>query len=212
MLFLPHSFRTLRRKLYLLNAKKPQLAFHSCKWFARNPFKSLLFQWFVIVEKPAHFYVLMGRMDAKNRKTKEGRSARTLESLLGDLKKSRLKLTEPRKAILFALFDNHGPFTAEEIHKLVTKRVCDLATVYRCLASLEEAHILRRVEFGDDSSRYELTEADDTHHHHLICTQCKRIEIVDDPDIEDIDRFAKKRGFSNVSHTLEFFGTCPECK
>jgi Fur family ferric uptake transcriptional regulator len=152
-------------------------------------------------------------MDATaNRKSKTARPERTLEDVLGDLKKSRLKLTEPRKAILFALFDNHGPFTAEEIHKIITKKVCDLATIYRCLASLEEVGILRRVEFGDDSSRYELTEADDSHHHHLICKECKRIEIVDDPDLEKIDSFAKKRGFSNVSHTLEFFGICPECK
>lgn len=150
--------------------------------------------------------------DATKRHHKTGSTERTIEGLLGDLKKSRLKLTEPRKAILLALFDNHGPFTAEEIHKIITKKVCDLATVYRCLASLEEVRILRRVEFGDDSSRYELAEADHTHHHHLICNECKRIEILDDPDIESIDRFAKKRGFSNVSHTLEFFGTCPDCK
>jgi Fur family ferric uptake transcriptional regulator len=135
-----------------------------------------------------------------------------LEHALSDLKKSKLKVTPPRKAILIALSANHGPFTAEQVHKLMAKNICDMATVYRCLASLAEAGILRRVEFGDLSSRYELAETDDSHHHHLICNQCKRIEIVDDPGIEQIDRFAKKRGFSDVSHSLEFFGICPQCK
>ncbi|MDR3608344.1 MAG: Fur family transcriptional regulator [Oligoflexia bacterium] len=140
---------------------------------------------------------------------KSASSTDKLEEVLGELKKSRLKLTKPRKAILLALVQNHGPFTAEEIHKIISKKVCDLATVYRCVASLEEAEILRRVEFGDDSSRYEL--AHDTHHHHLICTRCKRVEIVDEPELEEIDRFVKKRGYSNITHSLEFFGICPDC-
>lgn len=134
-----------------------------------------------------------------------------LDVALDDLKKSSLKLTPPRKAILIALTKNHGPFTVEQIHKLVTKKVCDLATVYRCVGSLAEATILRRVEFGDGTSRYELAQPGEAHHHHVICTECKKVEIVDDPDLEEIDRFAKKRGFSNISHTLEFFGTCPQC-
>jgi Fur family ferric uptake transcriptional regulator len=136
----------------------------------------------------------------------------TIEAILARLKKSSLKLTEPRRAILKALVEDHGPFTAEEIHKIVTKKICDLATIYRSVTSLLEVGILRRVEFGDDSSRYELASLDESHHHHLICNQCKRVEIVDDEELEEIDRFAKKRGYSNISHTLEFFGTCPKCR
>ncbi len=135
-----------------------------------------------------------------------------MADVLADLKKSGLKLTEPRKGILQALVENHGPFTAEEIHKIIPRRLADLATVYRCLTSLEETGILRRCDFGDGAARYELAGDGESHHHHLICTECKRIEIVDDDEIEEIDRFAQKRGYSDVSHTLEFFGTCPHCK
>ncbi|MGZ6404293.1 MAG: Fur family transcriptional regulator, partial [Bdellovibrionota bacterium] len=94
---------------------------------------------------------------------------KSLEQVLGDLKKSQLKLTIPRKAILKVLVEEHGPFTAEEVHKRISRRVCDLATVYRTLASLDEAGLLRRCEFGDGSARYELAEAENTHHHHLVC-------------------------------------------
>ena len=131
--------------------------------------------------------------------------------VLAGLKKSGLKLTGPRRAILQALADNHGPFTADEVHKLITKRICDQATVYRTLTSLEEIGLLRRCEFGDGMARFELTE-DGHHHHHIICNKCKRVEIIDDHEIEEIDRFPRKRGFSNISHILEFFGTCPQCK
>jgi Fur family ferric uptake transcriptional regulator len=135
----------------------------------------------------------------------------SLNEKFDELKKNGLRLTEPRKAILQALTESHGPFTAEEVHKLITKRVCDQATVYRTLTSLEQIGILRRCEFGDGTARFELAEPGH-HHHHIICNTCKRVEIIDDGEIEEIDRFARKRGFSNISHILEFFGTCPQCK
>jgi Fur family ferric uptake transcriptional regulator len=136
----------------------------------------------------------------------------TIEQVLAELKKAQLKLTSPRKAILQVLVNEHGPFTAEEVFKKISRRVCDQATVYRTLASLEEVGILRRCEFGDGSARWEISDASGGHHHHLICKKCKRVEIVDDCEIEGIDRVAQRRGFSNISHVLEFFGLCPDCK
>ena len=136
----------------------------------------------------------------------------TLSSVLDDLRKSHLRITEPRKAILLALLEHHGPFTAEELHKRFTKKICDLATIYRCVSSLVEAGIIKRCEFGDRSARYELSERNRHHHHHVICTECKKIEVLDDCELDEIDRFARKRGFSGVSHSLEFFGVCPACK
>lgn len=135
----------------------------------------------------------------------------SFEGALDALKKHHLKLTEPRKAILQILSKQHGPFTAEEIHKLISRRVCDQATVYRTLTRLVQVGILRRCEFGDGSARFELA-APGTHHHHVICNKCKRIEIVDNHEIEKIDKFPRDLGFSNVSHILEFFGICPQCK
>lgn len=131
--------------------------------------------------------------------------------LLDQLRSSHLKVTAPRKAILQALVDDHGPFTAEEIHQGIPKKVCDLVTVYRCLTSLEKAGLIRRCEFGDGAARYELANTDD-HHHHVICKECKKVEVLDDCELDSIDRFAQKMGFSDVSHSLEFFGICPRCK
>ena len=63
--------------------------------------------------------------------------APSLEQALAALKKSGLKLTAPRKAILKALAAQHGPFTVEQIYKLITRRVCDQATVYRNLGPFD---------------------------------------------------------------------------
>jgi Fur family ferric uptake transcriptional regulator len=138
---------------------------------------------------------------------------RPLTAAIDDLKKSKLRVTEPRKAILQTLLENHGPFSAEEIHKKFIKKICDLATVYRSLSSLEAAGLVKRCEFGDGTARYEWSENNlEHHHHHVICTECKRVEVLDDCELLDIDRFASKRGFTGVHHSLEFFGVCPGCK
>jgi len=134
-----------------------------------------------------------------------------IDLVLEQVKKAKLRLTEPRRAILSALVDNHGPFSAEEIHRLFCKKVCDLVTIYRCLSSLTAAGIIRRCEFGDGTARYEIS-GKEGHHHHVICRKCKKIEILDDCELENIDRVATRRGFVDITHSLEFFGICPSCK
>lgn len=134
-----------------------------------------------------------------------------LDRLLAKVKKSKLKLTDARIAILKVLVDHHGPFTVDEIQHHVPKKTCDLATIYRTLTSLDAENIVRRCEFGDGVSRFELSEHGDAHHHHLICNKCKSIEIIDDCELEGLDRIAKKHGFTEVTHVLEFFGLCQKC-
>ena len=146
------------------------------------------------------------------KKVSKDKATKSLDTLFQELKKKHLRMTGPRKMIIEGLFENHGPFTVEEIHKKFIRSTCDLATVYRCLISLEQANLLRRCEFGDGFTRYELG-GEERHHHHLICSECKKVEIVEKCEIEDqLDQFAKKRGFTKVRHMLEFFGVCPDCK
>jgi Fur family transcriptional regulator, ferric uptake regulator len=145
---------------------------------------------------------------------KHGHPPQSLDQLLDEIRsRSELKITEPRKAILQALLQDHGPFSAEEIHQNIPKKICDLATIYRSLNSLEEAGFVRRCEFGDGTARYELSDrSSNHHHHHVICTQCKRIDVLDDCELQELDHFAKKRGYTDITHSLEFFGVCPQCR
>lgn len=135
----------------------------------------------------------------------------SIHQLLESLKRSHLRVTEPRLAILNALIEKHGPFTVDQIYQRVTQKVCDLATVYRCLSSLEKNGIIRRCEFGDGSTRYELSTHKKHHHHHVICRNCKKIEVLENCKLQELDQFAKKKGFTEVTHLLEFFGLCNEC-
>ena len=52
----------------------------------------------------------------------------------------------------------------------------------------------------------------DAHHHHLVCRSCGATIEVEGPAVERWTRaIAAEHGYSDVSHTLEIFGTCPGC-
>jgi len=50
------------------------------------------------------------------------------------------------------------------------------------------------------------------HHHHLVCRSCGRSVEVDGPEVEAwATSVAEQHGFTEVSHTVEVFGTCTAC-
>ena len=91
------------------------------------------------------------------------------------------------------------------------------SSIYRNLAVLEHAGAVRRVITEDGFARFELTEALTEHHHHLVCSNCGKVEDVTIPaSLETsldrtIDRVAKRSGFAQVSHRLDLIGTCDDC-
>ncbi|MDQ3622159.1 MAG: transcriptional repressor [Verrucomicrobiota bacterium] len=137
--------------------------------------------------------------------------AELLESALQTLRDHAHRITTPRRAILQVLTSEHGPFTAEQLHSRIEEGVCDLVTVYRCLAAMEEINIVRRCDFGDGSYRYEINTGEN-HHHHLICRGCHSVKTIDFCVAASLERFARRMGYSNVNHTLEIFGVCQQCQ
>ena len=137
-----------------------------------------------------------------------------LNEFLELLKQAKMRVTAPRVSVLQTFLSGHGPFTVEEVFERVTEGQvsCDLATIYRILGSFEKIGILRRCDFGDGNARFELSERDDHHHHHVICRVCRRVEVLEDCELPELNRFAEKSGFAEISHSLEFFGICPSCR
>ena len=133
-----------------------------------------------------------------------------LDQALEQLRTHDLRVTEPRKAMLSILVHEHGPFSAEELHRKMGKKGCDVVTVYRSLQAMEEIGVLRRCDFGDGTYRYELNHGEH-HHHHLICRVCRKIETLDFCVADSLERIARQKGYQNVTHTLELFGICPKC-
>jgi Fe2+ or Zn2+ uptake regulation protein len=99
----------------------------------------------------------------------------------------------------------------------VQARTGPQSSVYRNLAVLEHAGVVHRVITEEGFARFELTEELTEHHHHLICSNCGKVEDVTIPsDVEStmdrtVDRLAKRSGFAEVRHRLDLIGTCRAC-
>lgn len=134
-----------------------------------------------------------------------------LEAALQTMRDHQHRVTAPRRAILSILTSEHGPFTADELHQRMDKGVCDLVTVYRSLAALEEINLLRRCDFGDGIYRYEFNTGEH-HHHHVVCRSCHSVRTLDLCVADGLERMARQLGYKNVTHTLEIFGICTDCQ
>jgi len=133
------------------------------------------------------------------------------DAALQTLRDNHHRVTEPRKAMLRILTREHGPFTAEEVHRRMEKGSCDLVTVYRSLTAMEEINVVRRCDFGDGSYRYEINTGEH-HHHHIICRACHGVQTLDLCVADGLERIARQMGYAKVTHMLEIFGVCPKCQ
>ncbi|HLS28755.1 MAG TPA: Fur family transcriptional regulator [Opitutales bacterium] len=133
-----------------------------------------------------------------------------LTAALEKLRGEGLRITKPRRAILKTLLKLEKPATIEEIHQQLEPGLCDLATVYRCLATFEKLALVRLCHFRDGTSLYEIDRGPD-HQHHIVCTACNKVETLDFCVVEGLERLVRERGYRNVSHLLEFFGICGDC-
>ncbi|HMS63997.1 MAG TPA: Fur family transcriptional regulator [Ignavibacteria bacterium] len=120
------------------------------------------------------------------------------------------RITAPRLEILSILKANHNPLTISEIHKKIKKKKIDLATVYRTINLFAEQNIVNEIDFKDEFKRYELIY-DRHHHHHIVCKKCKTVENVETCMLEELEKFLNKKGYTEISHSLEFFGVCKKC-
>jgi len=123
-----------------------------------------------------------------------------------------LRPTRQRRAIAGAMEDFEDFRSAQEIHALLSERgeQVGLSTVYRALQTMADAGEIDSLRTESGESIYR--RCSDTHHHHLVCRSCGATVEVEGPTVEKWTRaVASAHGFSDVSHTLEIFGTCSAC-
>ena len=120
--------------------------------------------------------------------------------------------TPQRQAVLDALEEIDDFRSAQEVRELLSSRgsAVGLATVYRTLALYADHGLVDVLRHEDGEAIYR--RCSDTHHHHLVCRSCGRTVEVEGPAVERWARaIATEHSFSEGSHTLEIFGTCPDC-
>lgn len=128
-----------------------------------------------------------------------------------------VRYTAGRRMVVTALSRADGPRSAAELHDQIGAEV-PLSSLYRTLATLEEAGILAP-HFGTRGiTRYELAEWLRGHHHHLICVECGSVDDIDiaqpfEAQVRElVDQIARTAGFSPTDHALEIEGRCARCE
>lgn len=127
-----------------------------------------------------------------------------------DIRKAGLKVTLPRVKILEILENSDARHvSAEDVYKqlLANNEEIGLATVYRVLTQFEAAGLVERHQFDGGHSVFELNRG--THHDHIVCVQCGKVEEFMDDIIEKRQReIAADRGFAISDHSLVIYGEC----
>ena len=143
-------------------------------------------------------------------------AASDLHTIVGArLRAAGQRYTSKRRALVEILERARQPVSIPDI--LRSRRGLAQSSVYRNLAALEQAHVLRRVVTGEDFARFELSEDLTEHHHHLVCSNCGTVQDVTIPQRLErsmeraLDEVAERTGFTAVSHRLDLIGTCKAC-
>ncbi|MES9830729.1 MAG: ferric iron uptake transcriptional regulator [Candidatus Thiodiazotropha sp. LLP2] len=133
-----------------------------------------------------------------------------------DIRKAGLKVTLPRVKILELLESSaQRHVSAEDVYKLLLEKgeEIGLATVYRVLTQFEAAGLVTRHNFEGGHAVFELERG--SHHDHLVCVVCGKVEEFVDTTIEKRQReIAREHGFEIVDHSLIIYGHCgnPKCQ
>jgi Fur family transcriptional regulator, ferric uptake regulator len=123
--------------------------------------------------------------------------------------------TTRQRAAITELLDSLDEFrSAQELHDELRKRGenIGLTTVYRTLQTLATAELVDTLRTDTGESVYRRC-SDPHHHHHLVCRICGATVEVSGREVEAwAAEVAMQHGFSDVSHTIEIFGTCGSCR
>jgi Fur family ferric uptake transcriptional regulator len=125
-----------------------------------------------------------------------------------------LQVTRQRLEVLRELAIEPNDATAQMLWKRLRERdesTIGLATVYRTLSLLSEKGVVDTLAHHEGELCYRL--CGETHHHHLVCSNCHRVVEIDEHGLSDwLDRVFEKHDFVAMAHTVELTGLCSNCR
>jgi Fur family ferric uptake transcriptional regulator len=122
--------------------------------------------------------------------------------------------TRQGDAVLNVVLGSDNFRSAQDIHAdlRASGETVGLTTVYRHLALLTEEGRLDALQTAEGEVVYRRCHSEQ-HHHHVVCRSCGRGTEVELPDLEQwAESTAASLGYTDVSHTVEIFGVCAQCR
>lgn len=136
-----------------------------------------------------------------------------MHSMVSKLRGHDFRITPQRLAVIRVLAASQGHPSVERIYETVRQEfpTTSIATIYKTVNVLKQINELLEISFPDWSNRYDGYRP--FPHPHVICIRCQKII---DPDLDSLKdmtaEVADETGFDILSHRLDFFGICGDCK
>ena len=122
--------------------------------------------------------------------------------------------TRQGQAVLNVVLGSENFRSAQDIHAELraSGETVGLTTVYRHLALLTDEGRIDALQTAEGELVYRRCHSDQ-HHHHVVCRRCGRGSEVELPDLEHwAETVAEALGYTDVTHTVEVFGVCADCR
>ncbi len=135
------------------------------------------------------------------------------ETIIKKLKENGNRLTPQRLAVARVLALSEGHPSAEKIYEQLRDDFpsMSLATVYRSVMLIKSLGEVLELGFPDGSNRYDGNKP--WPHPHVVCLKCKQIIDPKLTSLKDMtQKIAAQTGFEILTHRLDFFGICRECR
>jgi Fe2+ or Zn2+ uptake regulation protein len=131
------------------------------------------------------------------------------------LRQGQLRYTPGRRTIVEVLYRGSRPMSISEIERESPK--LPRSSAYRHLVDLQGVGAVRNITATGDFTLFELSEDLTEHHHHLLCVRCGAIQDVTPTEAFEreiattVKQYARRTGFSPLSHSLDVIGHCARC-
>ncbi len=135
-----------------------------------------------------------------------------INKFIGRSKELGIKVTPQRIAIYKELASTDQHPSTETIYKKIKDYYpnISLTTVYRTLETFEKLGLISVVNVLYNAARY---DANLDPHHHIVCTECKKVEDVYDESLNNLDISNKTLGDYKVEgYSLLLSGVCTSCR
>ena len=123
-----------------------------------------------------------------------------------------IKVTPQRIAIYKELASTDQHPSTEAIYNKIRNYYpnISLTTVYRTLETFEKLGLISVVNVLYNAARY---DANLDPHHHIVCTQCKKVEDVYDESLTDLDVSDRTLGDYKIEgYSVLLNGVCSDCR
>jgi Fur family ferric uptake transcriptional regulator len=151
---------------------------------------------------------------ARTHEQSESAVERATREFAAYLRSQGLRLTRQRRDVLEETSRRADHFSAEELYASLRQADADvsLPTIYRTLAHLDEAGLVRQVLRQHGSAHYE-SNLEQQHHDHMICVECGRIIEFLEPGIERLQqKVCRRHDFQPLYHRMGIRGICASCQ